>query len=166
MRLLKIHVKIGTKKMIILEVNSTKTIKDVKLKIQSIEGIPAAQQSFMFDGEELEDSLTLGHYDIKYASTLYLTLIPEHVTISVKKLTGTTIDLAVEPSNTVRMVKDKIKQVEDFLLGLPSALAQAGQRLDDDITLHQHGIENESILHEVNLGGMLSEHFLFDQDNM
>ena len=86
--------------------------------------------------------------------------------IFVKKLTGTTIHLAVEPSDTVRMVKDKIKQVEDFPPGLPPALAHAGKRLHDDITLHQHGIENGSILHEVYLGGMLIEHYLFDEDIM
>ena len=166
LRFLKIHVKIWTEEKIILEVNSADTINDVKLKIQNTKGIPSAQQSFMFDGEQLEDSLTLSHYNIENESTLYLTRIPVHVQISVKKLTGTTIDVAVEPSNTVRMLKDKVKQVEDFLPGLTPALAHAGQRLDDDITLHQHGIENESILHEVYLGGMLTEHFLFDQDNM
>ena len=145
----KIFVKVGTEKKITLEVKSTDTIKDVKQKIQITEG------SFMFDGEQLEDSLTLSHYNIENESSLYLIPIPVHMQIFVRKLTGTAILLAVEPSDTVRMVKDKIKQVEDFPPCLLPALAHAGKRLDDDISLHQHGIENGSILHEVYLGGML-----------
>ena len=49
----KIFVKVGTEKKITLEVKSTDTINDVKQRIQITEG------SFMFNGEQLEDSLTL-----------------------------------------------------------------------------------------------------------
>ena len=61
---------------IILEVEPSDTIAEVKTKLENQEGIQAAEQRLIFAGKELESDRTLTDYNIQTEATLHLELRP------------------------------------------------------------------------------------------
>ena len=121
-----------------LEVEKTATVKDVKVMIEKLEGIPTYKQRLKYSGKQLEDlKLIFGDCNVLANSTLMLVETTRSnvsplavVQISIETLTGKTIHLDVKNTITVEGVKLALQDKE----GLPpnqQRLVFRGQTLDD-----------------------------------
>ena len=140
-----IFVKTLTGKTIVLEVEPSDTIENVKLIIQDKAVIPPGELKLMFARKQLKDEYKLSEYNIQNFSTIHA-ILKGGMKIFIKTYTGnTTITLEAKASDMIENVKYKIQDK----LGITSVrqrLIFNGKQLEDKCTLFNYNIQEEDTL--------------------
>nr|GFA12823.1 polyubiquitin [Tanacetum cinerariifolium] len=137
-------------KTITLEVKGTDTIGDLKTKIKDAEaGVLPDDMNLVYNGQQLDNGLTLASYYIYKESTLNLFVIdrgPMEIFIKAV-LTGNTIKtLEVHSSNTISNLKALIEDSEGILIDQQMLLID-GNQLHDHQVLANYNIQKESTIY-------------------
>ncbi|XP_033225798.1 polyubiquitin-like [Belonocnema kinseyi] len=108
---------------IILDVDSSDTIKSVKKKIQKEREIPKYLQRLLFSRVILENKKTISSYKIKENSILDLVLrFPEEIKIYVQLANGEVLTHEIQTSTTVGDLKSRIIQEKKYLMEVQESL--------------------------------------------
>jgi ubiquitin len=146
---MEIIVRTFTGKTFPLNLEPLDTFQHVKEKIQEKEGLPKDDQRLMWEGKSLEDHRTVADYNIPKEAILDLRIIIRGgMDMFIKMLTGKTLTLNVESSDTIESVKLQIFDKE----GIPLAqqrLIFAGKVLADNNTISECFISKDPTVHLV-----------------
>lgn len=108
---LKIFVKTLSGKTFRLDVDSYDPVGKIKKIIQAKTRMLSDKHKLSFNGKALEEWKTLAEYNIENESTLQAVVIANpKIQIYINTSLGKTITLDVDPDDTIKAIKEKIKR--------------------------------------------------------
>ena len=111
---MKINILDSSKVLNSLEIQPFDNIKDIKMKIQDLEGIPVDNQNLYLGNKLLKDSTTVLDYEIKNNDNLRLDINPNKIIIFFRPESGRTITLETKFNETIENIKKEIESREKF----------------------------------------------------
>ena len=145
----------GTVGQVVLEVEPTDPIENLRKKVEQKMGIPVADQILLY-GKKLDDGRSLESYDIPDGSAIKVVrrtpLAGGGMRVIVLSLREKMFVIEVEPSDTVEKLKEKVG--EKF--GFPATslrLVHTGKSLENGRTLFQYSFQNEDVVYVLVAGG-------------
>lgn len=121
------------------------SLSDVKQQVQDKIGALFDQQLLIYAGRPLEDDRLLSDGNIGPGETLHMVL--RSFPIHVKYLSGFTITINVDPSDTISKVKEKICDIQNLPVRQQRCLIFDAQELQDNLTLQHYGVRKNATLH-------------------
>eukprot|EP01084_Bolivina_argentea_P136928 241174_1 len=136
---------------VILHVQPTIMISDIKTKIDNRMGIATNTQKLVFQGEELNDDSTW--IESNFPTAIFLLILEPQtqmvgasIDCFVCTLSGKTIRLNVNEMDRIKTIKERIEH-EEGIAASHQRLIFAGQELDDTNVLSHYHIESGSTLY-------------------
>lgn len=142
-----LFVKTLTGKTVVVDVDPTDTIQDIKEQICAKERVPVPQQCLVIGGRILQDSVVLSECGVQNQSVLHLVLrVPSQSPINVTVQRGETdFQLAVMQGDTVNFLKEQI----EGRTGIPRLqmnLVIGDQVLDELNSLADYNLEEGTVV--------------------
>ena len=135
-------------KFVEISASATDTVENVIEKIAGVDHSFLANKSVLVFGDSiLKDGRTLADYAIKEFSVIQLIIrLPQEMILFVRTKDESDIALSVKPTDTISIVKEMIQAKQDVPVD-QQVLVHNGETLENDHTLADYQIQQESIVH-------------------
>jgi hypothetical protein len=138
---IRINIKHWNKKIYCLDVGATEYADDIRDAIFELKNIPVDHQNLAFDGNLVDDTLTLKEQEITNGATLSL----EQMKIRVELPTKAKLSLKVELDDTISKVKKRIAKSSSYEAHV-QCLLYRGEMLEDTKTVSDYDIHHSDHL--------------------
>uniref|UniRef100_A0A7N0UVF9 Ubiquitin-like domain-containing protein n=1 Tax=Kalanchoe fedtschenkoi TaxID=63787 RepID=A0A7N0UVF9_KALFE len=123
------------------------TIKLVKSMIDGREGTRLSEYHLVFAGEQLQDEMTVGGYEMKNGSNVYMVFCPsDSVPLQIAMPSGNIERVEAKPLNTIFDLKVILQSIIDMPIN-QWHLGYSDETLEDPETVAYCGLEAEDLLY-------------------
>ncbi|XP_019182487.1 PREDICTED: ubiquitin-like protein-NEDD8-like protein RUB3 [Ipomoea nil] len=132
-----------------IEIGYFDTVQEIKEKVQKYQGIPAATQTLIFNGNVLQDDLNVHSSEILDRSHVQLVVAASDSDTDKQQVAAAAaankpgVSLEVEVTDTIRKMKERIEEADGIPVSRITVYAN-GTELLDDRTVHDYELSDHS----------------------